>query len=107
MNALILWIGIISSATGILTGVIGCVAWYRGVVRKSYAAERDFNHLKRHYEALAEAFKFQTAEMDDRFDRLDKELDNRADRIDAEIREIKAMLLSQIGIRHRERERDG
>lgn len=104
MNAIAFWVGAIGSVFGILTTVAGTVVWYRTNIRNKYAAERDFNHLKRNYEGLAEAFKFQTGEMDDHFERLARDLDTRCDRLDAEVREIKALLLSQIGIRYKDHE---
>lgn len=39
---------------GILTSMAGFLAWYGTSVKKAYAAERDFNHLRRNYEQLAE-----------------------------------------------------
>lgn len=45
-------LGILVSATSLITGIIGYLAWDRSRTRKEYAAERDFNHLKRHYENL-------------------------------------------------------
>jgi hypothetical protein len=39
---------------GILTAFCGWLAWYGSSVKKAYAAERDFNHLRRNYEQLAE-----------------------------------------------------
>lgn len=39
---------------GILTSFAGFLAWYTSGVKKSYAAERDFNHLRRNYEQLAQ-----------------------------------------------------
>jgi hypothetical protein len=38
---------------GVITSVVGWLAWYGSSVRKRYAAERDFQHLKRNYEQLA------------------------------------------------------
>lgn len=38
---------------GLLTSLFGAIAWYGSAVQKRYAAERDFQHLKRNYEQLA------------------------------------------------------
>jgi len=45
--------GILVALTSLIAGVGGAIAWYGASVRKQYAAERDFNHLKRQYESLA------------------------------------------------------
>ena len=39
---------------GIITAFGGWLAWYASSVKKAYAAERDFNHLKRNYEQLVQ-----------------------------------------------------
>lgn len=39
---------------GLLTSLAGFLTWYGSSVKKAYAAERDFNHLRRNYEQLAE-----------------------------------------------------
>lgn len=38
---------------GLLTSLLGALAWYGSAVRKRYAAERDFQHLKNNYAQLA------------------------------------------------------
>ena len=45
-------LGILVNGTSLLTGFVGYLAWQRSKTRKEYAAERDFNHLKRNYESL-------------------------------------------------------
>ena len=55
MNELSLVLGIVLGAMSLFTGVFGAIAWYRAGVRKAYAAERDFNHLKNNYRQLAES----------------------------------------------------
>jgi hypothetical protein len=39
---------------GIITAFGGWLAWYASSVKKAYAAERDFNHLRRNYEQMVE-----------------------------------------------------
>lgn len=46
---------------GVASFIAGAIAWYRGAVEKRYAAERDFQHLRRNYEQLAISVK----ELDD------------------------------------------
>ena len=45
--------GVLVSACSLITGIVGAIAWYSSKVKKEYAAERDFKHLKRNYEQLA------------------------------------------------------
>jgi nitrogen fixation protein FixH len=49
---------------GLITALAGWLAWYGTAVRKRYAAERDFNHLRRNYEQLAENQKIILLAMD-------------------------------------------
>lgn len=37
----------------LFTGVSGAFVWYRSSIIKGYAAQRDFEHLKRNYQQLA------------------------------------------------------
>lgn len=39
---------------GVVTAFAGWLAWYGSSIKKAYAAERDFNHLKRNYEQLVQ-----------------------------------------------------
>lgn len=48
---------------GLLTSLAGFLVWYGSSVRKSYAAERDFAHLRRNYEQLAENQKHMLIEL--------------------------------------------
>lgn len=50
---------------GIITAFAGWLAWYGSSVKKRYAAERDFAHLKRNYEQLAENQKEMIRLLDD------------------------------------------
>ncbi|MEL6553592.1 MAG: hypothetical protein AAFQ63_09055 [Cyanobacteria bacterium J06621_11] len=74
---------------GIISFIGGAATWYGAAVKKNYASERDFNHLKRNYEGL-------TANVG----AMDKMLDDRLDRIELQIAEAKALqqaILTQIG----------
>lgn len=46
---------LIGLAMGIISFLGGLILWYRGSVEKSYAAQRDFGHLKNNYQSLATA----------------------------------------------------
>ena len=47
------FIAVVGFIIGVLTSFAGFLAWYSSSVKKSYAAERDFNHLRRNYEQLS------------------------------------------------------
>jgi hypothetical protein len=46
-------VGLVVSLLSLFTGIAGAIAWYQGKVRKEYASERDFNHLKNNQKQLA------------------------------------------------------
>ena len=100
MNSIVVWAGLIGSILGILTSAIGIAALYRSSVIKSYAAERDFNHLKSYYQSLAEAFKFQTESFEREFREGRKDLDTRCDRIDKDLTELKALMLANLRMKN-------
>lgn len=99
MQSIIVWAGLIGSIFGAVTSLIALLSLYRGSIRKGYASERDFNHLKTYYQSLAEAFKFQTDTFDKDFMEVRRELDARCDRIDLNQSEIKALLLANLGVK--------
>lgn len=57
---------VISLMLGLTSLVSGLFLWYRSAVTKQYAAERDFQHLKRNYEQNSEVL----AELAENIDRL-------------------------------------
>lgn len=71
----------VSLALGVASFVGGLALWHKGSVEKSYAAQRDFAHLKRQYEQMTQI-------MVDRSRELDKRLDN----LEADLRDIKSFL---------------
>lgn len=46
---------LVSLTLGLLGFLSGLILWYRGAIEKRYAAERDFGHLKRNQEQMAQA----------------------------------------------------
>ncbi|NEP19609.1 MAG: hypothetical protein F6J97_22415 [Leptolyngbya sp. SIO4C1] len=82
-------LSLISLLVGLVTSVGGGIAWWRAIVRKQYAAERDFGHLKRNYQQLAQNVNAMYKESDQRFDRLDLEL--------VELKGLLAALLARMG----------
>ena len=64
----------IGSIMGIGGAVFGTIFWYRDLVRKEYARQRDWEHLKRYYDQLAQEFERLVGDQDRRFDAVDLEL---------------------------------
>lgn len=60
---------------GLLSGVAGFLAWQASKVRKQYAAERDFGHLKNSYDQLSKNVEQLWRQNDARFDSVDRQLD--------------------------------
>lgn len=50
---------------GLLTSLAGVLVFYRNSVQKRYAAERDFQHLKRNYESIVQMLTIISDEIDD------------------------------------------
>lgn len=59
---------------GIGSSLIGLITWYSNSEKKRYAAERDFNHLKRNYEQLTLNLKMVAEEIDDFHNKVMQEL---------------------------------
>lgn len=60
---------------GVGTMLVGVVAWISQSSKKRYAAERDFEHLKRNYQQLAEGQATLLRELEERADRLQMALE--------------------------------
>lgn len=58
----------------LFTGICGAFTWYRSSVIKGYAAQRDFQHLKRNYEQLASSTSDLYKFADDAKDQILREL---------------------------------
>jgi hypothetical protein len=71
MNWVNSWLSIVLGVLSICTFVGGTIAWYAGSVRKGYAAQRDFEHLKNNYKQMSQVIADIDKELDSRFDRLD------------------------------------
>jgi chromosome segregation ATPase len=65
------WINLISLSIGLLSFLSGGILWYRGSIEKRYAAERDFQHLKKNQEGIAVLL----TQMDDSLDDMQREED--------------------------------
>ena len=68
------YIGIATGIIGIVTAILGGLAWYKGAIEQRYAAQRDFGHLRRNYEQLNANLLALMREEDERFDELRLEL---------------------------------
>ncbi|NEQ26413.1 MAG: hypothetical protein F6K28_46760 [Microcoleus sp. SIO2G3] len=82
-------LGFLLSGFGAASAV---VIWYRGSVKKAYAAERDFNHLKRNQENHAKALTM----VDNEVKELRDAINDRFHRQETELVQIKALLMSAI-----------
>jgi hypothetical protein len=58
------FISILTFLAGAGSAVWGMVQWYAGAEKKKYAAERDFQHLRRNQEQMKESIKHITTEID-------------------------------------------
>lgn len=56
---------------GILGGVAGLLSYIKASNEKSYAAQRDFNHLLRNQEQLINNLTFNAKEVDRRFESIE------------------------------------
>ena len=85
MNNLSAWIGLVGSILGLFSFISGGVLWYKGSIEKKYAAERDFNHLRKNQEQMGialgnifdevEAIAKDTASSRDYVKEIDRSLD--------------------------------
>ena len=99
MQSIIVWAGLVGSLFGIGTSLIAILSLYRGSIRKGYAAERDFNHLKESLKSLSTNLDFLNKELESDIENLAKDVDVRCDRIQENQLEIKALLLANLGIK--------
>ena len=99
MQNIVVWAGVLGSVFGLFTSVFAIVSLYRSSIRKGYAAERDFEHLKNDYKALSRNIDFLSKNFERDFLEIGKEIDERCDRIVENQIEIKALLLSNLGLK--------
>lgn len=59
---------------GLGTTLCGVLAWYAGAVKKKYAAEREFNHLRNNQQQIQNGLNDLVQEFDRRFDEADRQL---------------------------------
>lgn len=78
----------IAMVISLISFVSGGIAWYSSAVRKSYAAERDFQHLRRNQEQLSSGIAECLKEFEHKFQLTKKELDE----IEVQLIEVKGVL---------------
>jgi Flp pilus assembly protein TadB len=88
-------IALIAAIPGVITFLLGIVFWHSARSTKSYAAQRDFEHLKRNYQVMAEALQLIDNDIQKSTATTLKEIDTRCDRLDGELIQIKALLLAR------------
>lgn len=81
--------GVLVSACSLITGIVGAIAWYSSKVKKEYAAERDFKHLKRNYEQLVINIEQLWRLMDNQFKEQEERLSDQHNQILRELAELK------------------
>lgn len=79
---------LLAMAISLVTFIAGGVAWFSSAIRKGYAAERDFQHLKRNQEQLSLGIKQCLDQYDHKFELTKKELDE----IEIQLIEVKGVL---------------
>jgi dGTP triphosphohydrolase len=89
-----IWIAIGGFLLGLGTTVNAAIIWYSNSVKKRYAAERDFEHMKNNYKQLAANQHLILEEIDETKDTILKEFDDVKDSVLKELVEIKALLYS-------------
>lgn len=57
-----------------VTSLIGAVLWYSNAEKKRYGTERDFQHLRRNQEQIAQAITMLNDEISEHFERQSREL---------------------------------
>lgn len=90
------WLPIISTIAGLTTFAAGALTWYRGSITKGYAAQRDFEHLRRNQQQMADGLGVLMDELKTHLRTQDKEVGNRFDTLHRELLEVKSMFYSSL-----------
>lgn len=75
-------ITVIIGAASLVSLVIGVATWYGGAVKKTYAAERSFNHLQNDLKQLSGSMALILEDARERFDAIDSSLEEIKESID-------------------------
>ncbi len=74
---------ILATAISVLTFGGGSLAWYSAYVQKRYAAQRDFEHLRRNYEQISQLLKVMNEELEESFEAVGDRFNTLGDRFNA------------------------
>lgn len=69
-----LWIALAGFFLSVIISLGSFVLWFANSEKKKYAAERDFNHIRKNQEQTNLALNSILAEIDKRFDILDRDI---------------------------------
>ncbi len=97
----------------IVIAIVGCIiglggasaaiyARWKASIEKGYAAQRDFQHLKRNQENISMGIAQIDKDLCDRLDQIDKDIDTRLDRVDLALNRVENMLHNLINRRREE-----
>lgn len=78
---------------GVIASLGGGIAWYRAIVRKSYAAERDFNHIRNSISQLSNAIEKEQEFTEEQLSRLSHKLET----MSLTLNKIEIYLLAKLG----------
>jgi predicted lipoprotein len=93
---------LITFALAVGGNITWALLFFANSIKRRYAAERDFNHLKNNQRQIADSIAISLKDSDERFDRIDRDLDARFDRVDRDLLEIKSYLIGEAIIKRKE-----
>lgn len=67
-------IAVVGFLIGLGTTLVGVLSWYSSSVKKRYAAERDFNHLRNNQAQIQQGINHLCEEMEERFAQVNVQL---------------------------------
>lgn len=80
----------------VLTFIGGIFAWYSAAVRKEYASQRDWEHLKNNQRQFQENLNFLFKDMGQDIENMRSEHDKRFDKIDAQGVKLESMFYASL-----------
>lgn len=91
------WISIAALVLGSGGFFSGIYLWWSGSIKKNFAAERDFGHIKRNQEQINQSLLHLDQKISETTDNITEKIQARLDSISYENRDIKALLLANLG----------
>ncbi len=99
-------IEIVAAIIGCVIGISGAAvavhARWKASIEKGYAAQRDFQHLKRNQEQISAGIAQIDKDLSEQLGQLDKDIDTRLDRLDLSVNRIESMLHNLLARRREE-----